>query len=46
MVITKGQLAELLGISRARISQFLREGLPTRSDGNLDRDEALKWIGN
>src|SRR5215210_7327193 len=43
-VISKAELAAELGISRARVSQYCKRGLPQRSDGKLDRVEALEWI--
>lgn len=43
-VISKSQLADELGVSRARISQYLNEGLPTLSNGKLNREQALNWI--
>jgi phage terminase Nu1 subunit (DNA packaging protein) len=43
-IITKAQLAELLGVSRPRVSQFVGEGLPVRVDGRLDREVALAWL--
>lgn len=43
-VISKAQLADELKISRARVSQYVKRGLPVRSDGKLDRSEALNWL--
>ncbi|MDV2987410.1 UNVERIFIED_CONTAM: hypothetical protein Q9R58_24165 [Methylobacteriaceae bacterium AG10] len=43
-ITTKAALADELGISRARVSQYVRDGLPVRSDGKLNRDEALNWL--
>jgi hypothetical protein len=43
-VITKAALAAELAISKARVSQYVAEGLPVRSDGKLDREAAVKWI--
>jgi len=42
--ITKSGLATRLGVSKARISQYVSHGLPVRDDGRLDLDEALAWI--
>src|SRR5215212_1113521 len=42
--ITKAALAAELGITRARMSQYSKRGLPQRPDGKLNRDEALNWI--
>lgn len=42
--ITKAALAAELGISKARVSQYCKDGLPVLSTGKLDRDAALNWI--
>jgi hypothetical protein len=44
LVITKSKLAKELKISRARVSQYVRLGLPVRRDGRLDRQHVLHWI--
>src|SRR3954470_24669975 len=41
---TKAALADELGITRARISQYVKSGMPVRGDGKLDRAVALNWI--
>jgi phage terminase Nu1 subunit (DNA packaging protein) len=43
-IISKATLAEMLGISRPRVSQFCQQGMPVRPDGRLDRIAALTWI--
>lgn len=43
-VITKAELARELNLSRARISQLSKMGLPVRPDGKLTRAEAMAWI--
>ena len=43
-ITTKAGLAAELGISKARVSQYVQRGLPIRSDGKLDREQALYWI--
>lgn len=43
-IITKAELATLLGVSRPRVSQLVRDGLPVRADGKLDREAALGWL--
>jgi phage terminase Nu1 subunit (DNA packaging protein) len=42
--ITKAELADELKVSRARLSQLLAIGLPVRSDGKIDRAQALRWL--
>jgi hypothetical protein len=44
--ITKTQLAKELGVSKARISQYVQRGMPVLSNGRLDRDVALRWIAD
>lgn len=43
-IITKAALADELSISRARVSQYVKRGLPVRSDGRLNRADALNWL--
>ena len=43
-VITKADFARELNLSRARISQLCKIGLPVRPDGKLNRAEALAWV--
>jgi phage terminase Nu1 subunit (DNA packaging protein) len=42
--IKKGELAKRLGVSAARISQLVAEGLPVLADGKLDYQASLAWI--
>ncbi|KAF0134893.1 MAG: hypothetical protein FD148_793 [Methylocystaceae bacterium] len=42
--ITKSELGIELAVTKGRISQYLREGMPALGDGRLDRDEALNWL--
>lgn len=44
MIITKSQPAQELGITRSAISKYCALGMPTRSDGRLDREVALRWV--
>ncbi len=43
-ITTKAALAAELKISKARVSQYVKAGLPVRSDGKLNREQALNWI--
>ncbi|SER58285.1 hypothetical protein SAMN05216548_12710 [Faunimonas pinastri] len=43
-VITKAALAAELRVSKPRISQYCKRGLPVRGDGKIDREAALNWI--
>jgi hypothetical protein len=42
--ITKAEMARVLNVSRARITQLTQLGLPTCDDGRLGTVEALRWI--
>lgn len=44
-IITKGDLAARLGVSRPRVSQLIAQGLPVREDGRVELESALSWIG-
>ena len=43
-VTSKSALAAELGISKARVSQYVLAGMPTLADGKLDREAAIRWI--
>ena len=43
-ITTKAALAAELGITKGRVSQYVKRGLPVWSDGKLDREQALRWI--
>ena len=43
-IISKAELAEVLHLTRGRISQlYAREDFPKRVDGRVDRDVAVRW---
>ena len=41
--ITKANFAREIGVSKARVSQLLKLGLPVLANGRLDREQALDW---
>jgi phage terminase Nu1 subunit (DNA packaging protein) len=43
-VTTRTALAKLLGISRPRLTQYSKMGLPIRPDRLVDQEEALAWV--
>ena len=43
-IVTKAFLAAELGVTKARVSQYVKQGMPVRKDGKVDRDDAVKWI--
>lgn len=43
-ITTKAALAAELRISKARVSQYVKAGMPVRSDGKLNREEALRLV--
>lgn len=46
MIISKTELARELRVSKGRVSQMLRCGLPVRADGFIDRDLAVAWYAS
>lgn len=42
--ISKSGLAKRLGVSKARVSQFVTAGMPVRPDGKVALGEALAWV--
>jgi DNA-binding transcriptional regulator YdaS (Cro superfamily) len=44
IVVRKSELAARLGISRARVSQYVQFGLPVRADGRVDLEAATEWV--
>ena len=42
--LPKSQLADHLGVSRARVSQYIAMGMPEMSDGRIHFEAALYWI--
>lgn len=43
-VLTKAAFSRHLGVSRARVSQYISMGLPCRPDGRLNLPAALRWV--
>ncbi len=43
-VVRKGELAQRVGVSAARVSQWVAAGLPVLPDGRVDLQQALDWI--
>jgi phage terminase Nu1 subunit (DNA packaging protein) len=44
MLITRTELAAKLGVSRARVTQLVNEGMPSAPDGRMDEDAVFAWI--
>jgi hypothetical protein len=42
--IRKGEFAQRVGVSAARVSQWVRAGMPVEPDGTLDLQRALAWV--
>ena len=40
-IVTKAELARILGVSRARVTQYANMGMPVLSDGKLDKAACL-----
>jgi hypothetical protein len=43
-ILTKTELSEELHISQPRVTQLIKRGMPTRSDGRIDTMQACEWI--
>jgi hypothetical protein len=43
-IVRKGELAQRVGVSAARVSQWVGAGLPVLPDGRVDLQQALDWI--
>lgn len=43
-IVNKTALASLLGVSKSRVSQYVRAGMPVRPDGLVDADVASAWV--
>ena len=43
-VLKKGELAQRVGVSAARVSQWVAAGLPVLPDGRVELPKALDWI--
>ena len=43
-LVTKAEFAETLRVSRPRISQYVKSGLPVRRDGLINLDDGLNWV--
>lgn len=42
--LAKGEFAKLIGVSRARVSQYIADGLPVAFDGRIDVGQGQAWI--
>jgi len=45
-ILSKAELARKLKLSRARVSQLSREGLPVLASGKVELQAALNWISS
>ena len=43
-IITKTALAKQLGVGRSCVAKYLKQGMPVREDGRLDKDAVLAWV--
>ena len=43
-VVTKAELSRILGVSRARVTQYAHMGMPVLSDGKLDKAACFDWL--
>lgn len=42
--LTKGEFAKLIGVSSARVSQYIADGLPVEFDGRIDVARGWQWM--
>lgn len=42
--VTKAEFARILGVSRARVTQYTDMGMPMLSDGTLDLAACRVWV--
>lgn len=42
--VTKTRLADLLRVSKSRVSQYIADGLPVLPDGRIDPEAARAWV--
>lgn len=43
-LVTKTEFAKTLGVSKARVSQYVKQGLPVDSSGLINLDAGLNWV--
>lgn len=43
MLVGTQQLADLIGLSRHRISQLVKEGMPKKDRGKFEASESIQW---
>ena len=43
-IVTKAELSRILGVSRARVTQYAHMGMPMLSDGKLDLAACLEGL--
>lgn len=43
-IVRKGHFAASIGVQRQRITALVKRGLPVRSDGRIDVEQALEWM--
>jgi hypothetical protein len=43
-IVSKSDFAQLLGIDRSRVSQLVRQRLPTTDAGKIDLEQGLAWV--
>lgn len=43
-IVNKTVLASLLNVSKSRVSQYVRLGMPVRPDGLVDAEAAAEWV--
>ncbi|NKE43424.1 hypothetical protein HB662_01450 [Roseomonas frigidaquae] len=44
MAVKRAEAARILGVNRARITQYVKMGMPSLQDGSIDVEAARQWI--
>jgi hypothetical protein len=44
MSVKKAEAARILNVSKARVTQYVKAGMPVRPDGSVDIAEAQAWV--
>ena len=44
-IVSKAEFGRRIDVTRQRVSQLVKEGLPVRKDGRIDLAKAKRWVG-
>ncbi|MBU8544329.1 MULTISPECIES: hypothetical protein [Roseomonadaceae] len=46
MSVKRAEAARILNVSKARITQYVKDGMPSLADGSIDIDAARRWLND